>query len=278
MEVVTLPLLAVVAGLVSFSSPCCLPLIPGYLSSMSTLPVAELGDRQPRAVIVRTSVASAERAGVRLSDGHGVRSGLGPVHRAHPRHRHRHRRRQRQRGVGCAGARVHSIGLGSPFVLLALDFHRAQRSMAWLRRHGPGIDLAGGAAQSRRARLRALVRFQKRHDQLGDATVVGVVYDDTAPAVRAFRAEEGGTSPLVMDPDGRTALSYGVAGVPESYLVSPDGFVVSKIVGGVTLDALDALERLVAEAKRKFQPSQQKGTRTWTTWCGCCQYSDVGAA
>ena len=58
---------------------------------------------------------------------------------------------------------------------------------------------------------------------------------------------------MVMDPDGRTALSYGVAGAPESYLVSPDGFVVSKIVGGVTLDAL---ERLVAEAKRRFQPSQ----------------------
>ena len=31
-----------VAGVVSFSSPCCLPLLPGYLSSVSALPVSEL--------------------------------------------------------------------------------------------------------------------------------------------------------------------------------------------------------------------------------------------
>jgi cytochrome c-type biogenesis protein len=36
---ILLPLVAVVAGLVSFSSPCCLPLIPGYLSYVSALPV-----------------------------------------------------------------------------------------------------------------------------------------------------------------------------------------------------------------------------------------------
>lgn len=32
MEFVTLPVFAVVAALISFSSPRCLPLIPGYVS------------------------------------------------------------------------------------------------------------------------------------------------------------------------------------------------------------------------------------------------------
>lgn len=56
MEALTLPLFAVVAGFVSFSSPCCLPLIPGYLSYISALPVAELGSREARAVTLRASL------------------------------------------------------------------------------------------------------------------------------------------------------------------------------------------------------------------------------
>jgi len=51
-----LPLFAVVAGLLSFSSPCCLPLLPGYLSYVSALPVAELGDRQARMVTLRAAL------------------------------------------------------------------------------------------------------------------------------------------------------------------------------------------------------------------------------
>jgi len=51
-----LPLLAIAAGVVSFSSPCCLPLIPGYLSYVSALPVSELGRREARAVTLRASL------------------------------------------------------------------------------------------------------------------------------------------------------------------------------------------------------------------------------
>lgn len=51
-----LPLVAVVAGLVSFSSPCCLPLIPGYLSYVSALPVSELGERSARRMTLRAAL------------------------------------------------------------------------------------------------------------------------------------------------------------------------------------------------------------------------------
>ncbi|MGH9227102.1 MAG: TlpA family protein disulfide reductase [Acidimicrobiales bacterium] len=86
-----------------------------------------------------------------------------------------------------------------------------------------------------------LVRFQGRHDGQGDATVLGVVYSDSVEAVRRFRAEEGGSWPMLTDPKGRMALDFGVAGVPESFLISPEGVVVSKIVGGVGLEELEAL-------------------------------------
>lgn len=40
--------IAVLAGLVSFLSPCCLPLVPGYLSYVTGLAGADLGDVEPR--------------------------------------------------------------------------------------------------------------------------------------------------------------------------------------------------------------------------------------
>lgn len=38
MEVLLLPLVAVVAGAISITSPCCLPLLPGYVSYVSSVP------------------------------------------------------------------------------------------------------------------------------------------------------------------------------------------------------------------------------------------------
>lgn len=86
-----------------------------------------------------------------------------------------------------------------------------------------------------------LVSFSRRHAQTGDASVVTVVFGDTADAVRAFFAEKGGDWPVVIGDEGRIALDYGVAGVPESFLVDPAGFVRAKIVGGVTSTGLDRI-------------------------------------
>ena len=86
-----------------------------------------------------------------------------------------------------------------------------------------------------------LVDFEERHREIGDASVVSVVFDSRPTQVREFFAEYGGDWPVVLDPDGRTALEYGVTGVPESYLLAPDGTVLTKITGGVTAAALDDL-------------------------------------
>jgi cytochrome c biogenesis protein CcmG, thiol:disulfide interchange protein DsbE len=91
-----------------------------------------------------------------------------------------------------------------------------------------------------------LVRFHDTHTALGDASVLAVVFDDSAQAVKEFRTDEGGSWPMLTDPKGRIALNFGVAGVPESFLVDPDGIVRSKILGGVRAADLD---RLLAEAR-----------------------------
>jgi cytochrome c biogenesis protein CcmG/thiol:disulfide interchange protein DsbE len=93
-----------------------------------------------------------------------------------------------------------------------------------------------------------LSAFHDRHAAAGDASVVSVVFDDTTEDARAFFEEEGGTWPVVVGDQGDIALDYGVIKVPESYLVSPDGVVVKKLIGGVTQEFL---EELLAAAEQQ---------------------------
>jgi cytochrome c biogenesis protein CcmG/thiol:disulfide interchange protein DsbE len=86
-----------------------------------------------------------------------------------------------------------------------------------------------------------LVSFDRRHEQAGDAEVASVVFSDDEEAVREFFEENGGEWVVVSDPDGVVALDYGVTGIPESFVVDPNGFVVSKVTGGVTSGGLDAI-------------------------------------
>ena len=93
-----------------------------------------------------------------------------------------------------------------------------------------------------------LMSFYERWQPRGVA-MVGIVYNDSAGAVREWRAETGTQWPDVMDPGGRTALDYGVYGVPETFVVGADGVVVAKLVGEAKPGSLDRiLERLLPGA------------------------------
>jgi len=94
-----------------------------------------------------------------------------------------------------------------------------------------------------------LVEFSERHAIVGDAVVVSVAFDDSTANVRDFFVEHGGNWPVLTGDTGSFAVAYGVTAVPESYLVAPTGLVVSKLIGGVTADGLDAqITQLLAEA------------------------------
>ena len=85
-----------------------------------------------------------------------------------------------------------------------------------------------------------LRRFTERHHP-DEATVLAVVYDDQPEEVARFFRERGGSWPVVDDAGSK--VDYGVRGVPESFLVDPDGLVLTRLVGGVTAEGLDALLR-----------------------------------
>ena len=63
--------------------------------------------------------------------------------------------------------------------------------------------------------------------------VVGVVYQDSAASARDFMGRYGQTYPGLLDSDGRTAIDYGVFGIPETFFIDAAGIVRSRQIGAV---------------------------------------------
>jgi len=82
----------------------------------------------------------------------------------------------------------------------------------------------------------------------GQAHFFGVIYEDEEEQVEGFLKEQGSAYPSLLDDAGKTAIAYGVYGVPETYFVSPDGVIVEKYVGPLTPKAITAL---VAQASAR---------------------------
>ena len=203
-----LPFVAVLAGVVSFSSPCCLPLLPGYVSYISALPVADLSPRDARRVTVRAALlfvagftlifsllgAASGLVGAWLitnldtivrGAGVGIIAlGLASIGLFRIPWLLRERRFDLARvprgpsgafplgmafaagwtpcigpilatilttaavaGTATWGAFLlvcYSIGLGLPFIALAVGFDRLRGSLGFLRRHGRHIEIVGG--------------------------------------------------------------------------------------------------------------------------------------
>lgn len=196
---------AALAGLVSFLSPCVLPLAPGYLGYVSGLSGASLEDTRKGRMLAGTSLfvlgftAVFVTAGLLMSrvfiwlkgDGQwltqvlgGVVIVMGVVFMGGLSFFQRDRKIQTQPAAGLLGAPllgmifglgwapcigptmaaviamstagtdnmwrggilavVYSLGLGLPFILLALGFSRGMKRLAFFRKHRLFIMRAGG--------------------------------------------------------------------------------------------------------------------------------------
>lgn len=90
-----------------------------------------------------------------------------------------------------------------------------------------------------------LQAFQQVQAEAGEANVVSVVFSDEEAKVQDFFDREGGDWPVVLA-EGPVVPQWGVAGVPESFIVDPGGIVRAKLVGGVTAAGL---QRFLDEAR-----------------------------
>ena len=65
--------------------------------------------------------------------------------------------------------------------------------------------------------------------------LVGIDYKDTAENGRRFLTRNGVPFAAVgMDTEGRAGIDFGVYGVPETFIIGPDGTIRDKLVGIVT--------------------------------------------
>ena len=94
-----------------------------------------------------------------------------------------------------------------------------------------------------------LLRAWERYRTSG-VVIVGILYQDDEAAGLDFMRRLGGTWPTVRDEGGRTALAYGVFGIPETFFIGTDGIIAGRHVG--PLD--DAVLTAAIEAIRPKAP------------------------
>ena len=90
--------------------------------------------------------------------------------------------------------------------------------------------------------------LQAVHDD-DEVTVLGVVFEDTVDAARAFMREQGATWPGLRDPGGRIAEAYDVGfrpGLPVTVAVDREGVLVDRHVGELRREDVDRLVRVAS--------------------------------
>ena len=96
-----------------------------------------------------------------------------------------------------------------------------------------------------------LVKFHEAQVGLGaaGAELYTVVNDDSEEAVREFFAENGGGWPVIRDDNAEIAVDFGVAKVPETWIISPTGVVAQRFTGQVTAEILgSAIETMSGDS------------------------------
>jgi cytochrome c biogenesis protein CcmG/thiol:disulfide interchange protein DsbE len=79
--------------------------------------------------------------------------------------------------------------------------------------------------------------------------VVGINYKDNPENARRFLGALGNPFAAVgIDPSGRTAIDWGVYGVPETFIVGPDGTIRHKQIGPLSPETLPAFRDALRKA------------------------------
>jgi cytochrome c biogenesis protein CcmG, thiol:disulfide interchange protein DsbE len=102
----------------------------------------------------------------------------------------------------------------------------------------------------------ALVRTAARYRDQG-VQFYAVVYQDTPDAIRTYLRQMGAKGyPSLLDPGQRVAIDWGLAGVPETFIIGKDGRIRKKIFSAVTQQELiTEIERLLAEPTTIVAPA-----------------------
>ena len=92
-----------------------------------------------------------------------------------------------------------------------------------------------------------LRQLQRMYSGKG-VSIYSVLYSDTEANATRFLQQFGEAAPVLLDPALRTAIDYGVSGVPETYFIDAHGIVRHKHAGALMPDLAAArIEELLHE-------------------------------
>ena len=78
--------------------------------------------------------------------------------------------------------------------------------------------------------------------------LVGINYKDNPENARRFLGALGNPFAAVgADPNGRAAIDWGVYGVPETFVIGPDGTIRHKQIGPLTPEAMDGFRAMLRQ-------------------------------
>ena len=72
----------------------------------------------------------------------------------------------------------------------------------------------------------------------GNVQFLGVVFQDKEETILGFLNQRGSSYPTVVDEAGKTAIAYGVGGVPETFFIDANGVIQAKFSGPLSPDLL----------------------------------------
>jgi thiol-disulfide isomerase/thioredoxin len=71
------------------------------------------------------------------------------------------------------------------------------------------------------------------------------------PEIESFYKESGFLLPTYLDESGESVKSYGITGVPESFIIDKRGVIVKKVIGGFAWDSPEAVSFLEGLMKQE---------------------------
>lgn len=84
-----------------------------------------------------------------------------------------------------------------------------------------------------------LAFYAAQQQESEPAELYTIINDDSDEAVRRYFLDNGGEWVKVRDRDGAIAVSFGVARVPETWLIDPNGVIRTRIAGELSAGLLD---------------------------------------